>query len=113
MTANATGARATMPGMRLDPSYRRELVRRVEALAARGVTMRALAREAKLNRQSLWRLLRDADQNATAEQAEKVRHAVMRLDPDGPPIPPPVTITLTRGPGHPTWRTALRADRRR
>ena len=95
----------------IDPGYRRALARRVESLGARGVTLLEVAAEAKVGRQSLWRLLCDGDQRATVETAERVRLAVMRLDPRGPRIPPP--MLPTGGPGAATWQIALRGDRKR
>lgn len=75
---------------------------RVESL---GVA--AVAKEAGVTRQTLWRLLSDADQRPTVEAAERVRRAIAELDPDGAPIPPP--FVQVRGPRHATWRMALGA----
>lgn len=122
MSATTTTGRSTMLGrmaprrkdehrIEVDPAYRRALAKRVEALATRGITLLEVATEAKVGRQSLWRLLRDGDQRATVETAERVRLAVMRLDPRGPRIPPPALPT--GGPGTTTYTIALRSDRKR
>lgn len=107
-------ARDTMAtDVRIDSGYRRELVRRVDLLVKRGATLREIAAEAEVTRQSLWRFLRESERRATAEQAEAVRHAIMAMDPHGPKIPPPVTVTMTGGPSSASWRAALRSERRR
>lgn len=84
----------------IHPEYLAALRARIEEL---GVT--AVAKKAGVTRQTLWRLLGDADQRPTVEAAERVRRALIELDPDGPPIPPP--FIQVRGPRHPTWRQAL------
>ncbi len=94
--------------LEIDPAYRRELARRCEALGLRRVAVKA-----KVGRMTLWRLLNapQGQPSGTIDAAERVRRAVMDLDPDGAPIPPPVLPV--RGPSHPTWRAGLQAERKR
>ena len=81
----------------LDPAYVAELRARVDALG-----FRAVARAGGMGLATLWRVLSpDADQHPTVDAAERVRAAIAKVDPDGPPIPAP--FVAVRGAAHAAW----------
>ncbi len=83
--------------IKIAPSYLDELRKRVEAI---GVV--AVARAAGLARGSVWRQLAGGDdRKPTASAIESIRRAVVKLDPNGPPVPPP--IVSVRGRSHGAW----------
>jgi len=65
--------------------YVAELRRRVE----RGLGSAAIAREAGMSRATLWKMFKDPS-TSTVEVAERVRAAIMSLEPNGDAIPPVV-----------------------
>lgn len=80
------------------PEYLAELRRRIEA----GPGMSAVAKVAKMSRMTLWGLLNDATaRRATTDAAERVRHALAKLDPKNDAPPPPVVSV--RGRQHYRW----------
>lgn len=81
----------------LAPAYVAELRARVNAIGFREV-----ARTGGMGLATLWRVLSaDADQPPTLDAAERVRAAIAKADPNGPPTPPPVIAVL--GSAHAAW----------
>lgn len=123
MRATATSARSTMPTptpmaprrkdehrLEPDPAFLRALAERVAKVGESRV------RDASgVSKQSMWRVMRPArsatpaDQAPTFEVIERIRLAVMRLDPSGPEIPSP--FTPVGGPA--SWKAALVSQRKR
>ncbi len=97
----ATGTRATMLAsmaprrkdehrIELDDAWRRMLAQRVERLG-----LAAVARKAGIGRMTIWRLCSEG-QRGTVDAAERVRLAVMALEPEGKAIPRPVLVLRKR-----------------
>lgn len=80
----------------LDPGYIAHLRERVTAVGFAAVS------RAGVPRQTLWRVVAPAgDRPPTLDAVERVRAAVAKADPSGPPVPPPfVAVT---GAVHAAW----------
>lgn len=90
--------RKTEHPIEVHPEYLAELRRRVEE----GPGATAVAKAARMSRTTLWGLLNDpTDRRATAEAAERVRHALGEFEPTVEPLPPP-TVSV-RGLLHHRW----------
>ena len=80
------------------PEYLDELRARVEA----GPGIAAVAKAARISRQTVWRMLATTGSRApTADGIEYIRRALARLEPDAPPMPPPIAVVRSRD--HHAW----------
>lgn len=97
-----TGQAITMPPpikypIRISPDYLRELRARVEAIGTS-----AVASAAGLGRITVWRQITGGEgRRATPDAIERIRRAVLKLEPSGAPLPPP--IVSVRGQAHHEW----------
>lgn len=90
-------ARKTTHRIPLHPAYLAELRVRVDAIG-----FRAVARAGGIGLATLWRVLTPgADRPPTLDAAERVRAAIAKADPDGPPVPAPVCAV--QGAAHAAW----------
>ena len=79
------------------PSYLADLRARVEAIGVGEV-----ARAGRLSRQTAWRALSGGDgRRPNPDAIERIRRAVVKLEPDRPPPPPPLVVV--RGDAHHAW----------
>jgi hypothetical protein len=103
--ATATPARMTVPTMprsapkyptKIAPTYLADLRRRVEHA---GVV--AVARAAKMSRQTCWRALGNEDgRRPSVDAIERIRRALAKVAPDAAPPPP---IVAVRSAAHHAW----------
>lgn len=90
-------ARKTTHRVPLHPAYLAELRERVDAIG-----FRAVARAGGMGLATLWRVLAPgADRPPTLDAAERVRAAIAKADPSGPPVPAPVIAV--QGAAHAAW----------
>ena len=83
--------------VKIAPEYIAELRARVEA-----VGVLAVAKATGLARGTIWRQLTEGEgRRPSPDGIERIRLAVTKLDPKGPPMPPP--LIAVRGGVHHAW----------